>query len=109
MKIIFVYNADSSLFSSITDFAHKIVSPKTYECNLCKLSYGNFNMKKEWADFVNSLDERTVFLHRNEWYKAYPSMINETLPAVFSEFDEKPRLIISAKELIELVNIALQN
>jgi len=45
MQIIFVYNADSSLFANITDFAHKIVSPKTYSCNLCKLSYGKFSMK----------------------------------------------------------------
>ena len=30
-QLIFVYNADSGLFSSLTDFAHKSISPST--CN----------------------------------------------------------------------------
>ncbi len=43
--LIFVYNANSDLFSTVTDFAHKILSPSTYQCQLCALTYGNFSKK----------------------------------------------------------------
>ena len=33
-SIVFVYNADSGLFNMVTDTAHKMLSPDTYECNL---------------------------------------------------------------------------
>jgi hypothetical protein len=40
MKLLFVYNADSGLFNSIAEAAHKIVSPQTYRCDLCRITYG---------------------------------------------------------------------
>ena len=40
----FVYNADGDVFSLVGDFAHKIFSPKTYNCNLCAITHGNFGM-----------------------------------------------------------------
>ncbi|MGI8952546.1 MAG: hypothetical protein ACR2FN_13295 [Chitinophagaceae bacterium] len=49
--LIFVYNADADLFSTLTDFAHKILSPSTYQCKLCALTYGNISMKQEWKFF----------------------------------------------------------
>ncbi|MEO6000620.1 MAG: hypothetical protein ABIN89_27480 [Chitinophagaceae bacterium] len=42
LHLIFVYNADNSLFGTITDFAHKILSPASYQWKLCPLTYGNF-------------------------------------------------------------------
>ena len=52
--LIFVYNANSSVFSQITDYVHKITSPQTYQCNLFKLTYDNLGMKKEWKTFIQS-------------------------------------------------------
>ena len=46
-ELIFIYNAKSGLVNEFLDFAHKIVSPGTYNCNLCAISYGNFSMKKK--------------------------------------------------------------
>jgi len=46
-RLIFVYNAESGTMNSAIDFAHKMLSPETYECNLCRITYGNFAMKKE--------------------------------------------------------------
>ncbi len=44
--LVFVYNADSGLFNTVTGMAHKIFSPGTYECNLCALTYSTFGMRE---------------------------------------------------------------
>ena len=54
--LLFVYNADSGLLNSAKDYVHKIISPKTYECNLCAVTFGNFGIKNEWKRFVDSLN-----------------------------------------------------
>ncbi len=38
--LIFVYNADSGLLNAINDGILKIVSPSTYQCSLCSLTFG---------------------------------------------------------------------
>ena len=45
---LFVYNADSGPLKALFDFGHKIVSPGTYPCSLCRLTYGPFGMRREW-------------------------------------------------------------
>lgn len=44
---LFVYNADSGLFNTATDIAHKILLPETYACNLCALTHGHFKIHEE--------------------------------------------------------------
>ena len=44
--LIFVYNAKSGTLNAAIDYFHKIVSPETYDCNLCILTYDNFGKKK---------------------------------------------------------------
>ena len=46
--LIFVYNADSGLFNTLTDIAHKTFAPETYSCNLCAITFGTFGMRTEW-------------------------------------------------------------
>src|SRR4051812_39889081 len=92
-ELIFVYNADSNLFSTVTDFAHKLLSPSTYQCHLCALTYGNFTMKQEWKSFIESLPVKSVFLHKDEFIKQHT--VNAELPAVF---------ILSAGLITELLS-----
>jgi len=68
-QFLFVYNANSDLFSTVTDFAHKILSPSTYDCHLCALTYGNLSMKQEWKDFIESLPIQAIILHKDEFEK----------------------------------------
>lgn len=96
-QLIFVYNADSGLFNSLNNFAHKIFSPSTYQCNLCALTYGNFLMKQEWKNFIESLPVQTVFLHKDEFINQYK--INVTLPAVFMLNDKLINEVITADEI----------
>ena len=98
-KLIFVYNADSGLFSTVTDFAHKIVSPETYSCNLCKITYGNITMKSSWKDYVGSLNCEKEFLHRNEFQSRYPEFKGCDLPAIFACMQDEIKMLVSAQEI----------
>lgn len=69
--LIFVYNAESGLFNTLSDVAHKILSPETYACNLCALTHTAFGMRREWKDFLDGLDARLEFLHADELRDRY--------------------------------------
>ncbi len=116
-KLIFVYNADSGLFSQIGDYVHKVVSPETYRCNLCKITYSHTGMTREWKAFIQSLPMTVEFLHRNEFTPLYPQLKNQNLPAVFMSDRGQTKLFIMANEinsertidgLINLVNAKLR-
>ena len=60
--LVFVYNARSGLFNALSDAAHKIFSPGTYQCNLCALTHTALGMRGEWRKFLDS--ERRCFTGR---------------------------------------------
>jgi hypothetical protein len=77
-KLIFVYNANSGKINGYMDMAHKILSPSTYQCRLCDLTFDIFKENVEWARFRESLEtSNTVldleFLHIDEFEKNYKS------------------------------------
>ncbi|WP_394750789.1 GTPase [Spongiimicrobium salis] len=72
-KLIFVYNADSGLRNLIIDAAHKVLSPKTYPCHLCDITYGTFTEKKAWKKFRKNTLMEMEFLHRDEFQERYAS------------------------------------
>ncbi len=98
MKLIFVYNADSGLLSTMFDLGHKILNPETYECNLCSLTYGNFTENKKWKEFRKNLQVEMEFLHRNEFERKYEVQVD--YPAILA-FTNKIEVEISKKELNE--------
>jgi hypothetical protein len=91
-KLIFVYNADSGVFNLLADVAHKIFSPQTYSCNLCAITHSNFGMKKEWKEYLESLETPLEFLHADELKSKYQFEKVE-LPAIFKE--ENGNLILA--------------
>lgn len=104
--LLFVYNADGGALNLAFDVAHKILSPETYNCNLCALTHGAFAMKDEWWQYLDALDARTEFLHADEFKTRYPSEIAENLPAVFKVKDDKLELMISADEINSCHNLS---
>jgi hypothetical protein len=104
-KIVFVYNADSGVASLVKDFIHRIVSPETYPCNLCAVTYGNFGMKGSWRSFVENLEVPVVFLHKDEFSEAYEFQGVE-FPSAFMEEDGNLEYLITADEMdtVESVN-----
>lgn len=99
MKLIFVYNSDGNFASLIKDTAHKVVSPKTYPCNLCRLTYPLASMDEGWKKFIHSLPHEAIFFHRDEFHKKFPSQKNTPLPAVFKEESSGLSLIIPSAEI----------
>lgn len=83
-KLVFVYNADSGAFNLLADIAHKIFSPATYSCNLCALTHSNFGMKKQWKNFLESLDAEMEFLHADEFKDKY-NLQEVALPAIYKQ------------------------
>jgi hypothetical protein len=71
MKLIFIYNADSGPINTLLDIGHKILSPSTYQCNLCKLSHDTFSEKEAWRKFRKRSEVEMIFLHRDEFEKTY--------------------------------------
>ena len=99
-ELIFVYNADSSLFAAVSDYVHKIVSPDTYNCQICKVTYGNLGMKKEWKNFIGNLANDARFLHRNEFEEFYPNF-KTTYPVIIESEDGNLSVLITTKQLNE--------
>jgi len=79
--LVFVYNAESGLFNTLSDVAHKMFAPQTYACNLCALTHSTFGMRREWREFLESLDARLEFLHADELRSRY-GLTQLALPSI---------------------------
>lgn len=104
-KLIFVYNADSSLFNQVGDLVHKTISPKTYQCNLCGLTYSGVSMKSDWKDFIDSLPIKTEFLHKDEFLRQYPDRQNTAFPIAFIKDDNSLTEFITTEEINQQKNL----
>ena len=97
--LLFVYNADSGVFNSMADIAHKIFSPETYECALCNLTHGYFRERAGWKEFVEDLPVASEFLHRDEFEKRHPER-EDHLPVVLLRNSRKElEILIDAETL----------
>ena len=96
--LIFVYNADSGLLNALNDGILKIVSPSTYDCRLCGLTFGVVSMKTPWRRFVESLDLPVEFLHRDEFTEKY-DVEGAEFPSAYVKTGEEVRLFISRDEM----------
>lgn len=96
--IVFVYNADSGLFNTLTDMAHKTFAPESYSCNLCAITFGTFGMRTEWKQFLETLECGLEFLHRNELAEQY-GITDVDLPAIFVKKPDTLELRITAAEI----------
>jgi len=102
-ELIFIYNAKSGLVNQFLDFSHKIVSPSTYNCNLCAISYGNFLMKKKWSNYISSLPVKSTFTYKDK-VSEY-GYNNIELPSIIFRNDSRSGVIISNDKINNLKNI----
>ena len=98
VKLVFVYNADNGLFNTLTDVAHKLLSPDTYHCQLCAITHGAFRERDEWRNYLESLDVECEFMHRNEYLAAYPHHYTD-LPAIFINSNNELKLCLGRKAI----------
>ncbi len=105
--LLFVYNADSGLFNTVTDIAHKIFSPSTYQCDLCALTHGYFQVRGPWKAFIEGLGVPCEFLHRDQ-IADLSGVDPQQLPAVYRFWDGRwhrcldPEAIASCTDLAAL-------
>ena len=102
-ELIFIYNAKSGVVNELVDIAHKIVSPETYDCNLCALSYGAFFMEKKWSTYIETLPIKSTFTFRDKFSKKGGN--NLKFPSVFLRNDVGLEEIITATEINEIKNL----
>lgn len=103
--LLFVYNADSGLFSTLADIAHKVFSPETYACNLCALTHAPLGMRKEWKTFLDGLGLPLEFLHRDEFQQHY-GLKDVALPAIFAKRpQERLEPLVDARTINEARSI----
>ena len=66
--LFFIYNSTDDFPTVISDTFHKALSPNTYPCQLCKLTYNTFSKKKKWKDYLSNLDYNYLFLYKNNQF-----------------------------------------
>ena len=103
-KLVFVYNADSGLFNTVTDVAHKIISPRTYSCDLCSLTHGYFKVRDTWVKFLQAIDVECEFLHRDELFEKY-AIADVDLPQIYKNINGKLESWISKNEIEPLSSV----
>lgn len=96
-ELVFIYNAKSGIINSLIDFSHKVISPETYECNLCALTYGVFAKKEIWLDYIKSLPVNSTFTYKDKILDK--KLDNVIFPAIFLKKNDSFIQIISYLEL----------
>ena len=102
-ELVFIYNAKSGIINSLIDFTHKVISPDTYECNLCAITYGTFAKKDIWEDYIESLPISSIFTYKDKILDK--KLDNVILPAVFQKKNDRFIQLISSVELNKLNNL----
>jgi hypothetical protein len=105
--LLFVYNTKSDLWSKYFDGVHKIISPNTYACSLCSLTYGNFSEKQVWKKFREDSGIKFEFMYRDVFLKKYSDVKyqNLNLPVVLEKKKEGFDLILDSDK-IDFMNSA---
>lgn len=98
VSLIFVYHAESGLFNALTDAAHKLFSPQTYQCHLCALTYSTFKMRYSWRRFLETLHYPFEFLHADELKTRY-GISDTLLPAIFKKENQIVEIWIDAHSI----------
>jgi len=105
MKLVFVYNADAGLAAGIMDSVHKLVSPSTYECDLCAITYGLVRMDPKWKAWLNAQAFEPVFHHRPDFHAAYPALADLALPAILTDRDGTIETLVAAADFAGVTGI----
>lgn len=97
MTLIFVYNADTGPWNALIDSVHKIVSPDTYACDLCAITYGPLSMDREWRAWLKTLASPARFFHRDDFKAVWPD-VNVKLPAILIENKGSVEVLVAAED-----------
>lgn len=97
MKLIFVYNANAGIVAGIMDSVHKAISPATYACDLCAITYGALRMDPKWKAWLKAQPFESIFYHRPDFRAAYPAL-DIGLPAILTERDGAVSALVNDRD-----------
>lgn len=108
-KLIFVYNANAGIVNTWLDIAHKIVSPATYECDLCNLTHGRFSEKRIWKKFRDTSLINMEFYHKDEFLKKYKSkwLPKYTYPLILISDAQGLQPLLTATDFQEIDSVEM--
>lgn len=106
-KLIFVYNANSGFKNVAKDTLRKIMSPDTYRCSICAITYGVLSERKEWKAFREKSELEMEFLHTDEFKKQYASKFGHkfTFPIVLEQNAGELQVFLTTQKLDELGSV----
>ncbi len=105
MRLVLVYNADAGVVAGLFDLVHKTLSPATYPCSLCGVTYGALGMRRQWRDFLATLPGEVAFFHRPDFRAAYPTQAATPLPLIGRDDDGAFEVVLGAAELARLTTV----
>lgn len=104
--LVFVYNAEPGIVAGIMDSIHKTLSPDTYPCSLCGITYGAVSMRPEWRQWLKAQPWDAVFTYRDDFRAQHPSLAQVPLSAIFRNDEGRLSLLVSAEEMAAAHDVA---
>lgn len=107
MKLIFVYNASSGKLNAVLDGLHKMFSPRSYDCQLCAITFGNFSENRLWKKFREESEAEMKFYYKDQFLKQFRSkwLPKYDFPVLLVEKNGRLDVLIGAAELNTLENV----
>ncbi|NNF16072.1 MAG: hypothetical protein HKN70_04950 [Gammaproteobacteria bacterium] len=98
--LYFVYNAQSGFLNMLKDAVHKTVSPQTYPCKLCDITYSPVRMRSQWKRFIRELPFAVEFSYV-DLVAEQLDLENTRFPAAFLKTSEGLQPWLSAAQINE--------
>ena len=104
IDLIFVYNANSGVINSLLHAGHKLISPSTYNCNLCALTHNTFTEDPKWKHFKETSNINMTFYHLDEFEAQFPEN-RFNYPVVLKTYKGELQIVMSAHEINEIKSV----
>ena len=103
MELLFVYNAEKDLLNGVVDYAHKVLKPSTYKCDLCALTHHNLGERKSWKAFKQRSKAKLSF----HYIKGFEKEFNQSYdyPVVLMRSNQENKVVLNHLELREIKSI----
>ena len=96
-ELLLVYNADATLWATVSDLFIKTFHNDGYQCSLCNLTYGLVSMRRQWRRFLAGRPETVAEVHRDEFRRMYGAP--PELPAIMVKQGEAVSVLVGHEEI----------
>lgn len=104
ITLLFIYNAKSGKLNALFHSGHKLLSPSTYQCNLCALTYDIFRENKIWKQFRKTSDVDLKFLHIDEFEDEFPNA-KQNYPVILIDDKTSVQSFLNKNELNSIESV----